>query len=315
MKTYTCTCGKTFNNPQKFNGHKQGCPVHLIEKYGSLEVYYNIKNRNNDNTAKHISETAARKREAKLAKWISEEHKCERCGKIMTEYYGSGRFCSRFCANSKPQKEETRAQIGKTIKTLPSYLDGSLYTHFWSKDKIDENGQLKTARCVVCDKELPRGVFKKTCSDKCYRSLLSQKARERGLGGPSAVSSYGKRGTYRGVHCDSTYELAFLIYCLDHNITITRNTQGFPYTYEDKHYNYYPDFYLADYDVFIETKGRDIGPVYEKAQAVVDAGRKIKILHYEDLTDCFRYVVETYKVRCDVSSNTIHTLYDDYVKT
>lgn len=29
MKTYECICGKTFDNPQKFNGHKTHCVDHL----------------------------------------------------------------------------------------------------------------------------------------------------------------------------------------------------------------------------------------------------------------------------------------------
>ena len=186
-KIFKCECGKEFFAANRFNGHKSGCKEHHIAKYGSL-AYYNLRYKNS--TAKStatIRKKAKISAEEKLQRWISEHHTCEKCGKVMTEKYGSGRFCSRFCANSKPQKDETRALIGKTIKTLPSYLDGSLYTHFRSKDKVDENGQLKTAYCVVCGKELPRGVFKKTCSAECYRALLSQKAKERGLGGPSSV--------------------------------------------------------------------------------------------------------------------------------
>ena len=44
-KEYHCICGKIFDNPQKFNGHKQGCKEHIINKYGSVEYYYsNIRN-------------------------------------------------------------------------------------------------------------------------------------------------------------------------------------------------------------------------------------------------------------------------------
>lgn len=35
-----------------------------------------------------------------ISNWLLEKHKCEFCGKIMTEYYGSGRFCSRKCSCS-----------------------------------------------------------------------------------------------------------------------------------------------------------------------------------------------------------------------
>ena len=46
-KIYTCICGKVCTSPAAFNGHKQGCKEHIINKYGSLEAYYEIKNRNN----------------------------------------------------------------------------------------------------------------------------------------------------------------------------------------------------------------------------------------------------------------------------
>ena len=39
-KEYRCICGKVFDNPQKFNGHKQGCKEHIVNKYGSVDYYY-----------------------------------------------------------------------------------------------------------------------------------------------------------------------------------------------------------------------------------------------------------------------------------
>lgn len=59
---------------------------------------------------KHSEETKQRIREKKqlqgkllreknLQKWIDEQHCCEICGKLMTIKYGSGRFCSKECAN------------------------------------------------------------------------------------------------------------------------------------------------------------------------------------------------------------------------
>ena len=38
-------------------------------------------------------------REKNLQKWIDERHCCEVCGKLMIVKYGSGRFCSKECAN------------------------------------------------------------------------------------------------------------------------------------------------------------------------------------------------------------------------
>lgn len=33
---YKCECGKEFDNPQKFNGHKSQCTTHLI-LFGKIE--------------------------------------------------------------------------------------------------------------------------------------------------------------------------------------------------------------------------------------------------------------------------------------
>jgi hypothetical protein len=41
--------------------------------------------------------------------------KCEKCGKEIDGKFGSGRFCSRFCANSRIHSEETKRKIGKSV--------------------------------------------------------------------------------------------------------------------------------------------------------------------------------------------------------
>lgn len=304
LKAYECICGQVFDDPQKFNSHKQNCKIHIVNKYGSWEVYNDLRTRGHELVAQKVKNTTCNKRLIKLQCWISEKHTCEKCGKIMTEKYGSGRFCSRQCANSHVHTEESKRKTSKTIRNTIT------------KKLVQETRSIEPRYCSICGSILPIKLKnRKTCSDTCKKESFRLNAITNGLGGPSKVSSYGKRGTYKGIHCDSTYELALLIYCLDHKIDIQRNETKFPYVIDDKKYSYYPDFYLPEYDIFIETKGRDIGPVYEKAQAVIDAGKKLKILHYEDLKECFNYITQQYNVRCSLSNNTIYTLYDDYMKS
>ena len=302
MKQYSCICGKRFTDPQSFNGHKQGCKVHLIDKYGDLDIYYSIKNKGQEQRSASVSATAKKKRESQLAVWISEKHVCERCGKVMSEKYGSGRFCSRTCANSHAHSQETRDRISRSVQSSEKY-QLSMQARYPKQLRV----------CCICGEKYTH-PYRITCSDKCLRERFKQNAIDNKLGGPSKVSSYGKRGTFRGIHCDSTYELAVVIYCLDHNIGILRNDKSFQYTYEGKTLNYYPDFYLPEYDMYLEVKGRDLGPVYEKLQCVLDAGKNIQLLHYEDLIDCFNYVCSTYNVRSSISANNLFTLYDDYIK-
>lgn len=71
-----------------------------------------------------------------------------------------------------------------------------------------------------------------------------------------------KYGYYQGILCDSSWELAFLLYHLDNNLNIKRNTDYFEYTYNGKVHKYFPDFIIDN--VYYEIKGRYFDPVESK---------------------------------------------------
>lgn len=48
--------------------------------------------------------------------WMLEKHLCECCGKLMTEFYGSGRFCSDYCAHSRNHTEDSRIKTANAVK-------------------------------------------------------------------------------------------------------------------------------------------------------------------------------------------------------
>ena len=77
---------------------------------------------------------------------------------------------------------------------------------------------------------------------------------------PSLYSSYYNRGyvktyKYKDTILQGTWELRFAIWCDKHNIKWTKNTISFDYIYKGKSHKYFPDFYLKDFDIFVETKG------------------------------------------------------------
>lgn len=51
-------------------------------------------------------------------------------------------------------------------------------------------------------------------------------------GGYREGSGRGKKGIYKGYYCDSSWELAYVIYNLEHDIKFERNTQTFEYEYK-----------------------------------------------------------------------------------
>ena len=105
---YKCKCGREFKNSQSFNAHKSHCKIHLGEDKYIERLKQQITNlRQGNQTQKNAAK-------AKQEQWITEKHVCEKCGKIMLEKYGSGRFCSRACANSRDKSGVAKTSIRVT---------------------------------------------------------------------------------------------------------------------------------------------------------------------------------------------------------
>ena len=66
-----------------------------------------------------------------------------------------------------------------------------------------------------------------------------------------------KKGFYKGVLCDSSWELAYLLFCEDFGIVVKRNTQLFPYTYRNRKHYYLPDYVVIENEEYIEIKGME----------------------------------------------------------
>lgn len=126
-------------------------------------------------------------------------------------------------------------------------------------------------------------------------------------GGFHERSSNGKRGWYRGFYCASTYELAFVIYCLDYGIKIERNKKAYEYRWKGKTYKYYPDW-IVNGDHYVETKNFITDRVLVKAAAVDDM--PIEILDTNKMIPYFEYVARTYGKKFNGKSNNFFELYD-----
>ena len=115
-KKYVCECGKEYTNPQSFNGHKSSCKIHLaaVGKSITKSSLYNPESQAKAHAT--LAKQHAERRERALKQWISEEHTCEKCGKIMFEKFGSGRFCSRACANTREHSTETKLKQSLAAK-------------------------------------------------------------------------------------------------------------------------------------------------------------------------------------------------------
>lgn len=89
----------------------------------------------------------------------------------------------------------------------------------WAKGLTLDSDSRITSR-----KGIP-GSFKGKNHSDDTKKRLSEVAKDRKLGGYNPGSGRGKKGWYKGFFCDSSWGLAYIIYCLDHNIDIKRNME------------------------------------------------------------------------------------------
>jgi len=63
-----------------------------------------------------------------------------------------------------------------------------------------------------------------------------------------------KQVIYNGIKFQGSWELKFYQWCLDNHINCERNNTGFNYQWNGER-TYFPDFYLPDYNIYVEVKG------------------------------------------------------------
>jgi hypothetical protein len=175
--------------------------------------------------------------------------KCKNCNEkdaVKYSKYSNGEFCSRKCArgfSTKAKRKEINEKVSKTL----------------TKEKI-----IKI--CPVCGDGF-QNSNKKFCSFLCYsrgekpkvteitRNKLSLIAKKRNFGGHTSKNAvYYKMKNGSVVYLHSSYEEKLAISLDKNNVKWIRPE---PLRYvgnDDKEHRYYADFYLKDYDIYLDTK-------------------------------------------------------------
>lgn len=212
------------------------------------------------------------------------------------------KYCAKYCKNlnsltqhqirckQNPEKIFVPVPVGNRTKgRIP-----------WNKGQSKQTNSIlakaaEKARMNGCTN--PYGGHASTAEKELERRRkISSTMKTNGIsGGIRPMAGCGHKGWYKGFYCDSTYELAYVIYNLDHNIEFKRCPRTIFYLYEYKGsiHKYYPDFMLADGSL-VEIKGYRSDLVDLKTQAVKD--RSIKVLFESDLTYAFEYIKLKYNV-------------------
>ena len=224
------------------------------------------------------------------------------------------RFCSRECSNKSrsgiARSETTKDKIRESMRTFAS-----------------ENRPKNTFTCVVCGKVCEYGkgtpyrrkcrVCSKECKSKLNSIRMKQAVKENPgkWGGLREGSFKWKGGYYKGIRCDSTYELAYVVYCLDNSIPIKRCKESFVYLYEGKQHRYHPDFIINENEI-VEIKGYVSDKRQREIIKLKAATCNAVVLHGLDMLYCFEWVKANYGLsyrvdkRGSIDSTSFVQLYD-----
>lgn len=202
---------------------------------------------------------------------------CPKCGSSFDAYsvYGPKKFCSRKCSNSRgPRTEEFKKIISAKLKGKPSPTKG----------KPSSRKKLKPGKiCPVCQQIYY--TSRVTCSRECFKVRATENALKQEKHGG------GHKGIYKGFKCDSTYELAFIIWHLDHDISITRCYNVYNYTYKGKVCKYQPDFVVEGIEIEIK------GFMCQRAQAKLADNPHVFLIDKVMMQPYLRYVRNKYKIK------------------
>lgn len=212
---------------------------------------------------------------------------CERCEKDHNGSFGSGRFCSKSCANSRGKRtEEFKQKVRSKLKII--------------RDEIN---------CGQCGKKFrPTKKGGKFCSQSCSGSYNVKKAKQKQLENPPDWSSIHRKsyasgnnyvagGTtkwieYKDIKVQGSYELR-MCHILDAMLSLS-HIKEWEYTKDKFEYqdnngvqrNYLMDFKVVRNDdtfYYIETKGMIRENDHNKWQAVRDYGFELVVTFDSDI--------------------------------
>lgn len=213
------------------------------------------------------------------------------CGKEATHFFkSSGKWCCSSNVNACGGKRKKDSDKKKGINPWEGreHPRGKCGKKSWNSGKTYEEA-LGKKRADEIKNKLSASLLGKPShpqSDES-RKRISEKMKIVG-GGYREGSGRGKKGRYKGIWCDSSWELAFVIYCLDNGKDIKRNTEVRKYIMEGVERKYIPDFIVDGH--IVEIKGYE----NEQWKCKIRDNQDIKVIGKESIKPIIEYVISKY---------------------
>lgn len=183
------------------------------------------------------------------------------------------KYCERECKNLNSLKQHeirckenpNKIDISNSCINIINYnkriLDGD-------KNVTPKRNQYTKAEYYGLEKPIVSDITRKKLSisgknqiwDDCRRKKLSERMIQAVIDNPESYSSSNingriKKRVYNDQIFDSNWEVIVAKFLDKNNIKWIRPLNGFEYIWNNSMHIYYPDFYLTDYNLYIEVKG------------------------------------------------------------
>ena len=252
---FSCViCNKTFKSRQAVNGH--------------YFIHGGKENQNYEKNYRPRCSCIYTKRKVyadKLDEYIASLNQCKHCGKIVKK---ANKFCNSSCAAAFNNRARTAAgwkpsieHRMKTRSTLRKFYnsDAKVNVHPISKKRDTVRKYAKSVvakftrvrQCTYCSTWF-KDTGRKTCSTTCCRAVFSRTAKNnKMMGGNKNTRAHGwyESPSAGSVWLESSYEYRVAVDLDSNNVSWSR-----PKYLKYGNKKYFADFYLVDYDVYLDPK-------------------------------------------------------------
>lgn len=181
--------------------------------------------------------------------WISglAKYNMKTCPHCSQPFSTENKFCSRTCATTFTNANRAPRTKDSKLKTSESLKGRSI---FRIKAVKYPHTKVKRMSCSFCDnqfwsKRSEKGWYQKLCSDDCF--ITSKRKNASGV----------KKQEYKGQTFDSGWEVIVAKWLDDQTINWVRPVSAIEWLdTKGKAHRYFADFYLPDYDLYLDPKNR-----------------------------------------------------------